>query len=344
MRNGVVTVRGVRVPARAPAPGVLLACCAMATRFELLLPDLCPARRDHVGAARLRAAGEEALAAIVRLEAQLSCHLPGSDISRINARAAREPVRVEPALFELLSHALRLYQETEGAFDVTIGPLMRCWGFARGTGGVPGERALARARACVGMHLVDLDPRRRTVRFARPGVQLDLGGIGKGWAIDRAVLALRELGIERALLHGGTSSVYGIGAPPGEAGWKVAIEHPAAAGNACIGMVTLRDRALSVSAAHGRSFRVGDVRYGHVMDPVHAAPARQADIAAVAGAAATDGDALATALLALGPERARWLADRRPDLDVVVLAAAAAGTADLVWRRGITAPRMHEER
>lgn len=200
-------------------PTVTLARHAMATRFELVLHGDNPVS--------LRAAGEEALDEIDRLEAQLSLYRPSSEIARLNARAAREVVRVTPPLFRLLEHARRLHQETGGAFDITIAPLVRCWGFMGGSGSLPSPGQIAEARAKVGMGLVLLDPENVTVRFAREGVMIDLGAIGKGYAIQRAADVLRETGVTNALIHGGTSTIYALGQPPGADAWQVAIEHPA---------------------------------------------------------------------------------------------------------------------
>src|SRR5258708_28442671 len=199
-------------------PEITLARHAMATRFEIVLHGPDPAQ--------LRAAGEEALDEIDRLEARLSLFRESSEIAHLNARAAHEPVRVTPALFGLLTHAQQLYRETEGAFDITIAPLVRCWGFMKGSGQVPDANDLASARLRVGMNLVVLKPADRTVRFSRPGVMLDLGAIGKGYAIERAADILRDAGVASALLHGGTSSVYALGRPPEAEFWSVAIEHP----------------------------------------------------------------------------------------------------------------------
>src|SRR5262249_7784850 len=180
-------------------PALTLARHAMATRFELVLPG------DDLIA--LRAAGEEALDEIERLEAQLSLYRPSSEIAHVNARAAREPVRVSPSLFALLDQARRLSEETDGTFDITVAPLVRSWGFMESRGRLPSESELAEARASVGMHLVELNPDNFTVRFMRPGVMLDLGAIGKGYAIERAAQLLVEAGVSSALLHGGTSTV-----------------------------------------------------------------------------------------------------------------------------------------
>ncbi len=163
---------------------VTLARNAMATRFEIVL---------HGGnAVALRAAGEEALEEIDRLEAELSLYRPASQIAHVNARAAREPVRVSPRVFGLLRHAKNLHEETGGAFDITIAPLVRCWGFMGGSGHLPGPTELSEARSKVGMQHVQLDEADFTVRFERPGIMLDLGAIGKGYAIESAAEILRE--------------------------------------------------------------------------------------------------------------------------------------------------------
>ena len=191
---------------------------AMATRFEIVLHGENPVS--------LRAAGEEALEEIERIEARLSLYRSTSEISHVNARAAREPVRVSPATFRLIEQAARLSAETGGAFDVTIGPLMRCWGFMGGSGQLPSPDAIAEARARVGMHLLELDSKEFTIRFAREGVMIDLGAIGKGYAVGMAGDILREAGVTSALVHGGTSSIYALGHPPDAAEWKVAIDRP----------------------------------------------------------------------------------------------------------------------
>src|SRR5262249_15168990 len=125
-----------------------------------------------------------------------------------------------------LLQARALGQAMDGAFDVTIAPLVRCWGFMGGSGHLPETEALAQARAQVGHALLDLDEQASTVRFAREGVMIDLGAIGKGYAIASAAEVLREAGVTSAILHGGTSTVYALGSPPGEEFWKVAIARP----------------------------------------------------------------------------------------------------------------------
>lgn len=290
---------------------------AMGTRFEIVLPG-----SDAVG---LRGAAQAALDEIQRLEAQLTKFDSRSEISGLNAYAAQYPVRVEPRLFQLLHTALDICHATEGAFDPTVGRLMRAWGFVGGSGRLPDLAEVEQARAVTGYRLVGLDPEDFTLWFAREGVSLDLGAIGKGYGIDRALEVLEDAGIEAALLHGGTSTVYGMGAPEGEPGWRVALRDPSAGEGESLGFVCLRDRALSVSGSHGKAFREGDRLYGHVLDPRSGEPTRGALLAAVSHPSATLTDALSTALLVLGPDGLDLIAERYPDADLLVVTPREGG-------------------
>lgn len=270
----------------------------MASRFELILVG--------ENAVWLRAAGEEALGEIERLDAQLSIFRESSEVSRINARAAASPVQVEPRLFALLRDAYRLYEETGGAFDITVAPLMRAWGFFRAAGRMPSPDQVATARAVTGMHLVHLDENERTIRFERPGVMIDLGGIGKGYAVDEALGLLREAGVEHAFLHGGTSTSAALGTDEVGSPWQVAIPYPEAAEQVGfsegdpLAVVSIVDRSLSVSAVWGKAFVFEGQTFGHVLDPRLGRPVDGAILTAVTSESATEADALSTALLVEG--------------------------------------------
>jgi len=286
---------------------VRLALQAMGTRFELVMEG---ADRAH-----LRAAGEEALAEIARLDRQLSLYNRASDISWINAHAAQRPVVVEPRLFNLLDRCQRLSTATEGAFDITVGALMRAWRFtqpeAAASSTRPDAATVDAAREAVGFEHMRLDPARRTVHFMRRGMAIDLGAAGKGYAIDTAVDVLRDHGVSRALIHGGTSSVHGLGLSREGAGWQIGWEAPGAARR----HFELRGSARSVSAAHGKAL-VSDGRdLGHVMDPRNGHPATAARSAVVTGCRSFECDALSTALLVRGVSWVSVLRARFPDYD-----------------------------
>ena len=320
-----------------PNPMPAFARNAMATRFEIVLPG--------ADAARLRAAAEEAFDEIERLEAQLSLFRPTSEIANVNARAAHEPVRVSPETFHLLQHAARLSAETGGAFDITIAPLMRAWGFVGGTGHLPDPTELAAARACVGMKLVELDSANHTVRFARPGVSLDLGAIGKGYAVGRAAELLRDLGITSALIHGGTSTACAIGHPPDAESWRIAVEYSRVSPEIpapLLAQIELRDEALSMSAGWGKSFQANGREYGHVLDARTGEPANRALLAVVVTQCATETDAFSTALLTLGASGMETIGKLRPGLRALVVAGSERGACE-VESRGVTVLPMRTQ-
>ncbi len=256
--------------------GLRLALQAMGTRFELLLAD----DRDlH----ELRAAGEAALACVRDWHVRLSVFDPGSLVSRINATAHREPVRIDLDMLDLFRACERLGSVTAGAFDVAVGALMDYHGFRAGVQGAEPP--------AYGMEHVEICERQMTVRFRVPGVKLDFGAIAKGWAIDRALDVLRESGVRSALLHGGTSTIGALGSAPGNKPWRVRIEDDE---HAPIALLT--DASLSVSAPKGR---LNDSNQGHVIDPRTGMPSVGARLAAALAVYSDETDAISTALVVL---------------------------------------------
>jgi FAD:protein FMN transferase len=309
----------------------------MATRFEMVLHGHNPVA--------LQAAADEAFLEIERLNAQLSLYLPTSDISYINARAAYQPVRVEPRLFQLLQLAQRLHHETGGAFDLTIAPLIRCWGFMDGSGALPSPQEVAAARERVGFQHVILDEKTSAISFAREGMMLDLGAIGKGYALEQAAEILIDAGVNSALLHGGTSTICAIGAPPDSDTWKVALDYPSSrkrekvdhapqAAPRPVAIVSLRDESMSVSAVHGKFFEADGKMFGHVIDPRTAYPADGALLAAVVLRSAAETDALSTALLVLGTAGRESVERLRPGLRTLIIERNSDGR-EISEARGI---------
>jgi len=286
----------------------------------------CVVRACGTDAAALRAAVAESLEEVERIDRLMSHYRPASPLSRLNREAADGPVAVEPELFDFIATCLRWSRESDGAFDVTVGPLMKAWGFFQDEGRVPDAPTLAAARAAVGYRHVRLDESARTVRFDRPGVELDLGGIGKGYAVDRVVALLRRRGVSSALVNLGGSSVYGFGVPPGRRAWSVAVQDPTDPGKAAL-TVDLRDRALSVAGGTTRFFERDGVRYSHIMDPRTGGPVQGVLGVAVLTETATDGDALDDVLFVLGPEAGRAPLRRVPGAEAHVFLPQGEG-----WR------------
>ena len=288
---------------------VVLSLDTMATRFELVL--------HGDDSSRLRLIGEEAITEIERWGDCLSIYESDSEMYRINAKAADEPVKTDARLFRLLQHCAELSALTGGTFDISVAPLMRVWGFMGGAGRMPDPAEIEKAMEVVGMHHVRFDDKHFTISFDRKGVMLDLGAVGKGYAIERAAGILKEHGITSALLHGGTSTVYAIGTEPDGSPWKIAIQDPRNP-HKHLDVVELSDSSLSVSAVHGKSFFHKGRELGHVIDPRTGQPVQGAQAAAVIGPSPTDCDALSTALLVLGESGLSILADRFPDYRAIV--------------------------
>jgi thiamine biosynthesis lipoprotein len=285
---------------------------AMATTFEVCIP---------FGVLGALPAAQSALDLIDQLETQMSVYRPESEVSRINRLAAEGPVSVEKDLFSLLERAARITAETQGAFDITAGPLIKSWGFYSRSHRVPSALERAELLQRVGMSSVVLDSLRQTIQYRRAGVEINLGSIGKGHALDRAAGMLREeWGVEAALLHGGHSSVYAMGAAPGDDGWRVGIRHPWRPGER-LAILRLCDRALATSAATFQHLEHEGRKLGHILDPRTGWPAEGIASASVVAPSAAEADALATAFFILGVEPAHDYCAHHPQVGAVLLPA-----------------------
>jgi thiamine biosynthesis lipoprotein len=278
---------------------------------------------------RLEGAAGEALAEIERLDRQLSHYQDDSDTARINALAASEWVRLEPALYRLLERCTVLSRSTDGAFDITTGPLEKAWGFYRGEGRVPPDDEIAALRSRTGMQRVRLDPDRSAVRFEAPGMELTFGAIGKGYALDAAAEILRFYDVESAVLHGGRSTIYALGAPPGAESWEFTLRDPRDR-ETPLKTVRLRDQVISTSGDYEQCFEADGTRYSHILDPRTGSPAQGMHSVWVIAPSAADSDALSTAFFVLGPDRAREFCRRRPELEVVMVGASEEGEGVMV--------------
>jgi FAD:protein FMN transferase len=278
---------------------------AMACRVEVIVPS---DTADALTTAR------EALDETDRLEAMLTVFRETSDLVRVNRGAAQQPVAVARELFELLQRAKRLHGATERAFDITSTPLSRCWGFLRREARKPMGAEIAAARACVAIDQMVLDSTTHTVFFRHPGLELNLGAIGKGYALDRMAAGLRAAGVAEALVSAGRSSMLAIGGPAG--GWRVDLR--SLVRDEILGRLRIRDAALGTSGAGEQYFEIDGVRYGHVIDPRTGWPAAGVRSASVVTTSAADADALSTAFLVGGVSLARRYCASHPDVLAIV--------------------------
>jgi thiamine biosynthesis lipoprotein len=273
----------------------------------------------------LAEAVEEVFEEVDRLDEQMSNYKPQSELSVINREAASHPVVVEPGLFHLLEISVRRSEETDGAFDITVGPLMKAWGFFRGRGRLPTRAEISQALKRVGYQHLKLDAERRTIRFDASGVEIDLGGIAKGYAVDRAVEILRSNGITSALVSSGTSSIYALGSPPGSHGWKITVRDPYDAHKAG-DVFHLQNYSVSVSGSYEKFFKISGKNYCHIMDPHTGWPVSDVLSTVVLAPTGTDTDGRSAGFFVMGIERSRKYLAVHPNLAVIFYLPNAAPT------------------
>ena len=270
---------------------------------------------DEPTAAHLSA---EAFDEIDRLEALLSNYRPTSELSRISREAASHPVITDPETFRFLDRSLFWSRESSGAFDITVGPLLRAWGFFFHSGRVPSSAELSALRPRIGWQHLHLDPATRAVSFIQhQPMELDPGSIGKGFAVDAVIALLREGGITSAFLSAGNSTVFGLGAPPGTAGWPVNIPDPHHPGRTAA-TVLLRDTSLSTGACTEKFFLHRGHRYCHIFNPRSMRPVEGMLQTSVIDPSATDSDALSTVAFVLAPQSARRIFERLPQTRALI--------------------------
>jgi thiamine biosynthesis lipoprotein len=260
-------------------------------------------------------AGCAALDEVERVEAKLSAYRQDSELTYMNRHAWETPVVVDQELFSVLTTSARLAAITGGAFDPAAGALIKAWGFFRPPRRVPSDAERQAALASCGMARVELDCLRRRVRYLCPDLEINLGGVGKGYAIDRAI---ESAGARAVLVEGGQSSLRALGR------WRVAIGDPFRPARA-MAMVRLRDRALGTSAATHQHFFQGGRRYGHVLDPRTGWPAGTLASATAMAPTAAEADALSTAFFVMGVEGTRRYCREHRDIAAVLLTKPEPG-------------------
>ena len=273
---------------------------AMGCRFEVIFNLL-----DNSVATSI---GTDALDIIEHIEEQISVYRPSSEISRINESSVYELARSITRRIRLTLASKATPYQTNDAFDVTTGPLIKAWGFLQKQGRTPSPEKLAEAVECSGMKNIEFHEHEHKIRFKRPDVEINLGAIGKGWAIDKAVDLIEMEGIENFLIHGGHSSVRSrgtrglAGQKTERNGWPVGLRHPLLREKR-IGTITLQNKALGTSGSGTQFFIEKGQKIGHILDPRTGQPASGVLSATVLADTAAEADALATAAYILGPAR-----------------------------------------
>lgn len=245
---------------------------------------------------------DQALQEVVRLDDVMSDYKADSALSRLNHSSHSRPESVPPDLYRVIGEALRYSRLSGGKFDVTVGPLVNLWKAAIRGGQPPSSAEEEKVRACVGYQKVELLPPDQ-IQFHSPCTQIDLGAIGKGYALDQAAAVLRAHGISRALLDAGGSSLVAVGAPPGQAGWLVHLRDPS---NHLDPTVMLSDSSVSTSEQTPPSL-LSPGPAGHIIDPDKGEPVRTSFAVSAVAETGTASDALSTTMLLVGPEKGKEL-------------------------------------
>lgn len=257
----------------------------------------------------LDAALEDAFEEVQRLDLQMSNYRPDSEWSRLNRDAAKGPVKVSQETIDLLERCLEYSRRSQGAFDITVGPLMKIWGFYKGSGRIPHRAEIRTAMSRVGWRKIQVDRRASTVRFLSQ-VEIDPGGIGKGYAVDRMVAVLKRLGVKSGFITAGRSSMYAIGAPPHEPkGWRVEIPNPRDS-RKVEKIFYLKDQSMATSGSAEKFFAAGGKIYSHIMDPRTGYPASGMLQVSVVAPQAIDSEAWTKPFFILGR---KWAEQNRPN-------------------------------
>jgi thiamine biosynthesis lipoprotein len=253
---------------------------------------------------------------IKRLEQLFSTWIPTSELSQVNAAAGREPVVVGPETLELVSRSLEMARLTEGGFNIAVGPAVEAWSVTERER-IPTREELQALRLLVDWTMINIDSQASTIFLPKPGMRIDVGGIGKGYAADRAVDVMRKMGA-----MGGVVALSGdiktFGDLPGMQGFPVGIRHPRQEG-ALIATVDLKNEAISTAGDYERYFEREGVRYHHILDPKSLQPARQCQSVTVIAAEGTVADGLDTGIFVLGPEKGMALVEQLPDVEAIII-------------------------
>ncbi|MFN4259431.1 MAG: FAD:protein FMN transferase [Gemmataceae bacterium] len=306
----------------------------MGTRFQIILyaPDQDTADRAQTAA----------FARIAELEQMMSDYRPNSELMRLCAQAGGEPVPVSAELFYVLEKAQEVSRKSDGAFDVTIGPLARLWREARKTKRLPDPDQLAKAKALVGYQLMKLDATKRTVQLLKKGMQLDLGGIAKGYAADEALKVLRQHGITRALAAAG-GDIAVSDAPPDRQGWVIGVAPLDDPDSEPSEFLLLKNAAVSTSGEAEQYVEIDGQRYSHIVDPRTGLGMTGRNSVTVVAPHGIQADSLTKLVALLGPDRGLPLIDAMPATAAYGVRKTAKGNESYYSKRWQELPRKRAD-
>jgi len=278
-----------------------------------------------------RRAASAAFERIQNLDEMLTDYNPESELMRLCREASHRSVPVRGDLLSVLDRSLRFSRITDGAFDVSVGPLVALWREARRTKRLPEPRLLAEARARVGYKNILLDRKTGSINLRISGMKLDVGGIAKGYAADQALAVLKEHGILRALVAAG-GDITVSGAPPGKGGWTIAVQSPAVAPGEKMALI-LHDCGVSTSGDTEQFVEIRGARYSHIVDPKTGLGVQHSASVTVIAPDGTSADALATSLSVLPPKQGLKVAESQAGVAALIVTRSGRELRSYVSRR-----------
>lgn len=261
---------------------------------------------------------------------RMDAHREDSEVSLLNREGAKRPVRVSKELFDVISLALKVSKISDGAFDITVGPLIKLWPVYKRSGfTIPDPSLVQKTLQKVGWQYILLNPQKQTVMFTKEGVSIDLGGIAKGYIVDRAVEFLKSQGVNGALVNAG-GDIYALGTAPQGKPWRIGIQHPRDP-RKLIAVLELRDLGVVTSGDYERYVIKNGIRYTHIIDPRTGFTVRETASVSVVGKPAAFIDALATAVMVEGAEKGMSLLESLPSVEALIITQDKKNPSELLY-------------
>lgn len=323
MSRGARLAAWLLLPLAAPAAGASPPAEARTQEYRYLMGTSVSVEVFGGDEPARRAAIAEAFDAVAEVDRLMSNYRDDSELALLNRRAALQAVRVSDPMLAVLRAAQQVSERSGGAFDVTVGPLVRLWGFHERKPHVPTAAELEQVRPSIGYRNLILDEAAHKVHFLRSGVELDLGGIAKGFAVELAAGVLRRHGFAGFIDAGGNQ--YMLGQPPGKPAWRVGIKDPDSP-TSLLGVLDVREGSVSTSAQYANSLRAGAREYGHILDPRTLQPSEGALSVTVVCPDGTLADALSKVGFVLGAGRGLAVIESFPATAAVIAFRKADGT------------------
>ncbi|MDZ4804635.1 MAG: FAD:protein FMN transferase [Candidatus Eisenbacteria bacterium] len=308
-------------------------------RLWLIMGTTCEVRLRIADSHLARRGFDTAYRELALVDSLMSLYRPSSELVRLNQTAVDSMVRLSGPTWDVFAASLTMARESDGAFDITVKPLMDLWGFYRRAGHRPTPTQVDSVRSLVGWQRLVVDMERRGVRYGAAGMALDFGGIAKGYALDRAMAAVESIGIEDALIDLGGNIIARGSAEPGTCGWPVAIRDPAQP-DSIRSVLRLTNEAVASSGGYEKFVVLDGITYGHIMDPRRGEPVTGVLGTTVLAPGAMLADALSTTLFVLGSRAIEWLARNHPGVDAMVTIPDGAGSKSFYSGASRLAPQI----